>query len=395
MLIASASAWADYARQLGAAADACALADPLLPPSRVLETLEGVPLPQSSAAPQAAGALPIGPLTPTRLLRLAASASRKAAVSSRQEIYPRGMAPLQALKQSLGALVGAPELTVADIQGRVQGRYPEAAGLPQRPELDRLLEESGAPLAWDATAADGRGAFRLATLGRAQTAGTTTQFSRHATLLTAHASGDNDVVQAAAVEDRLVRGLQQGGMLVLTVHPRIARHAEAELLHRFGTPGVLPAPLQRVNFDALLLAALRDQAKTAGVDWNVVLQADAADRGSRHWINLQRLVQRTLPALRSALLNSPAPVLLVSAGLLARYDLMGLITELEENAGRPAHTHSVWLLLPTSHQGLPVIDGVAVPMVNNIHNTRALALPQAWIENKHRAKTATAGRATT
>ena len=316
-------------------------------------------------------------------------------MSSRQEIYPRGMAPLQALKQSLGALVGAPELTVADIQGRVQGRYPEAAGLPQRPELDRLLEESGAPLAWDATAADGRGAFRLATLGRAQTAGTTTQFSRHATLLTAHASGDNDVVQAAAVEDRLVRGLQQGGMLVLTVHPRIARYAEAELLHRFGTPGVLPAPLQRVNFDALLLAALRDQAKTAGVDWNVVLQADAADRGSRHWINLQRLVQRTLPALRSALLNSPAPVLLVSAGLLARYDLMGLITELEENAGRPAHTHSVWLLLPTSHQGLPVIDGVAVPMVNNIHNTRALALPQAWIENKHRAKTATAGRATT
>jgi hypothetical protein len=168
-------------------------------------------------------------------------------------------------------------------------------------------------------------------------------------------------------------------------HPRIARHAEAELLHRFGTPGVLPAPLQRVNFDALLLAALRDQAKTAGVDWNVVLQADAADRGSRHWINLQRLVQRTLPALRSALLNSPAPVLLVSAGLLARYDLMGLITELEENAGRPGHTPSVWLLLPTSHQGLPVIDGVAVPMVNNIHNTRALALPQAWIENKHRA----------
>jgi len=131
------------------------------------------------------------------------------------------------------------------------------------------------------------------------------------------------------------------------------------------------------------------------IDKDVVLEADAADRGSRHWINLQRLVQRTLPALRSALLNSPAPVLLVSAGLLARYDLMGLITELEESAGRPAHTHSVWLLLPTSHQGLPVIDGVAVPMVNNIHNTRALALPQAWIENKHRAKTATPGRATT
>ena len=390
LLIASAAAWADYARQLGSAADACAVADPLLPPSRVLETLEGVPLP----LPLVAGGPPSAPLTPTRLLRLAASASRKAAVSSRQELYPRGMAPLQALKQSLGALVGAPELRATDIQDRVRGRYPEASALPNRPELDRLLEESGAPLSWDPTAADGRGAFGLATLGRTQTAGATTQFSRHATLLTAHAAADNDLVQAAAVEERLVRGLQQGGMLVLTVHPRMARHAEAELLHRFGTPGMLPAPLQRVNFDALLLAALRDQSKTAGVDWNVVLQADAADRGSRHWINLQRLVQRTLPTLRSALLFSPAPVLLVSAGLLARYDLMALITELEESAGRPGHTPSVWLLLPTSHQGLPVIDGVAVPMVNNINNTRALALPQAWIENKHRAKTAPADRAT-
>ena len=44
----------------------------------------------------------------------------------------------------------------------------------------------------------------------------------------------------------------------------------------------------------------------------------------------------------------------------------------------------MWLLLPTSQQGLPLIDGVAVPLVN--HPARALALPQAWVENKHRAK---------
>ena len=395
MLIATASAWADYSRQLGTAADACALADPLLPPSRVLETLEAVPLPQVPNSTLGSGEVLVSPLSPTRLLRLAASASRKAAVSSRQEIYPRGMAPLQALKQSLGALVGAPELSVADIQGRVRGRYPEATSLPQRPGLDRLLEESGAPLAWDSTAANGLGAYRLATLGRALTAGTTTQFSRYGTQFASEELGDIDALHAAEVEERLVRGLQQGGMLVLTVPPRIARHAEAELLHRFGKPGSTPSPLQRINFDALLLAALRDQAKTANVDWSVVLQADAAELSSRHWVNLQRLVQRTLPALRSALLHSPAPILLVSAGLLGRYDLMGLITEIEENAGRPGHTHSLWLLLPTTHQGLPLIDGVAVPMVNNINNTRALALPQAWIENKHRAKTATSGRATT
>ena len=57
----------------------------------------------------------------------------------------------------------------------------------------------------------------------------------------------------------------------------------------------------------------------------------------------------------------------------------------EAAAGRPAQTPSVWLLLPTAHQGLPIIDGVAVPLVNNINNTQALALPQAWVENQHRA----------
>jgi hypothetical protein len=259
-----------------------------------------------------------------------------------------------------------------------------------------LLEESGAPLTWNTSAANGRGAYRLATLGRAQTAGTTTQFSRYGTQFTAHTLSDNDLVQANEIEKRLVHGLEQGGMLVLTVHTRIARHAETELLHRFGTPDVRPAPLKRVNFDAMLLTALREQAQKANADWNIILQADAAGQGTKTWSTLQRAVQRTLPALRSALLNSPAPLLLVNAGLLARYDLIGLVTELEEHTGRPGHTPSLWLLLPSSrHQGLPMIDGVAVPMVNNIHNTRALALPQAWIENKHRAKTATAGRATT
>lgn len=383
LLIASAALWADYARQLGAAADACALADPLLPPARVLEMLEGVALP----SPEQLGGVTPSPLTPTRLLRLAASASRKAAVSSRQEMYARGMPPIQALRQSLGALVGAPELRVKDIQDRVRGRYPEASALPDRPSLDRLLEEAGAPLTWDITAADGRGAYRLATLGRGQTAGTTTQFSRLATIQTSYVMGEGDAAQAAVVEERLVRSLEQGGLLVLTVHPRIARHAEAELLHRFSVSAApSSSAIKRINVDALLLTALREQAQAMKVDWSVVLQADAADRGSRNWVNLQRLVQRAVPAVRAALLNSPSPILLVCVGLLARYELMSLVTELEEHAGRPGHTPSAWVLLPTSHQGLPVIDGVAVPLVNNINNTRAVALPQAWVENKHRAK---------
>ena len=33
-------------------------------------------------------------------------------------------------------------------------------------------------------------------------------------------------------------------------------------------------------------------------------------------------------------------------------------------------------------------SGVAVPIVNNIQNTRTLSLAQAWVENKHWASVA-------
>ena len=383
-LIATAAAWADYARQLGTAADACAMADPLLPPARVLEMLEGVSPP--SAASTAAGPVaPVSPaLSPTRLLRLAASASRKAALSSRQEIYPRGMPALQALKQSINALVGA-TLSPSALQTRVRGRYPEAMPLPGRPELDRLLDEAGAPLTWDPTVAEGAGAYRSAVIGSTQTAGTSTHTARWPTQMPAGKEDRSGLELANLAEERLQHSLRQGGLLVLTCAPRMARYCEPELLRRFGVASSERAGLQRMNLDAMLLGELKAQAAAARVDWNVVLHADAADKASRDWTNLMRLVQRTLPALRTALLQSPAPLLLVSAGLLARYGLMALVTEIEATAGRPGHTPSVWLLLPTAHQGLPIIDGVAVPLVNNINNTQALALPQAWVENQHRA----------
>ena len=382
-LIATSSAWADYARQLGKVADECALKEPLLPPSRVLEALEAVKPAQDGAA---------GSIVSARLLRLATSASANAALSSRQEIYSQGMPALQALRQSLGALVGAPMLRTSELQDRVRGRYPDARPLPGRPELDRLLQEVGAPLQWSASAAQGAGAYLCASLGNNPSAGTTSLFSRQSTYLgtgeaaTASAEAGSDAAAALAnarnAEDRLQRNLNAGGLLVLTVEPRQARHAEAELLRRFGPESGLSPALQRMSFDALLLQALRTQAAAAKVDWNKVLSADAAEPGSRDWTNLQRLVQRTLASLRPVLLESANPLLLTNVGLLARYGLMSLVTEIESAAGRPGATPSVWLLLASHKQGLPFIDATPVPLVNS---SLALGLPQAWTENKHRA----------
>ena len=85
-------------------------------------------------------------------MRLAAAASTRAAVSSRLEIYPRGMPAERALKLAHGALLGAPELTVEQIRERVLARYPEAEPLPGRPALDGLLSASGLAPHWVAEA---------------------------------------------------------------------------------------------------------------------------------------------------------------------------------------------------------------------------------------------------
>jgi serine/threonine protein kinase len=373
-MIASHLARVDYARQLGVAADACALALPLLPPARALAALQAIK-PQAVASVAEGEAVPV--LSDNRLLRLATSASRSAALSSRQEIYPRDMPALEALRQSMGALTGTKTgLGQDELRARVHGRYPQAQALPPRPALDRLLEEVNAPLEWQAGANDGRGAYCSIGLGQGLGAGTTAHSGPR--LSTGHVTAlpAADLTPAQEAEQILLRKQRDGGLLVLQVAPREMRSAERELLHRFG-----PA-LQRLDFDALLLGLLRQQATAMQVDWNVVLRADNGERNGRDWLNLQRLVQRCLPALRQALLHASSPILLCNPGLLARYELMPLVTQLEEQLGRPGTTPYCWLLLPNAQAGLPLLDGVAVPLVAL---SRAMPLPSGWINNQHRS----------
>jgi hypothetical protein len=429
-LIATDASWADYARRLGQAADTCALADPLLPPERALLALEQVSAPgpagqdgalgrdsalEASLFGAAAGpgaSLPAIPaLSAPRLLRLATNASRRAALSARQEIYPRGMPALQALRQSVNALVGV-TLTEVQLRERVRGRYPDAEPLPSRPQLDRLLEEVGAPLAWS----DAEQRYSRQQIDAGASAGLSTFptfLSRRATQLgrlplrDGDAAPDAHLLDAQALERRLQQQLRQGGLLTLTVEPRLARHAEAELLRRFGAPAQVqasppgrpkgtPPPrgaddaqrrpggtsLQRLSVDALLLRELRAQAAALKVDWATVLRADATTPGTRDWTNLLRLVQRCMPTVRQALLTSPAPLLVVNAGLLARYGQMSLLTELEQTAGRPGQTPTAWLLLPGPKPGVAEIDGSAVPLV---YPNAVVAIGDAWIRNAHRS----------
>jgi hypothetical protein len=317
------------------------------------------------------------------------------------------MPALQALRQSVNALVGV-TLTEAQLRDRVRGRYPDAEPLPGRPQLDRLLEAVGAPLAWS----DAEQRYSRQQIDAGASAGTTTFLSRRATQLgrlpvrDGDAAPDAHLLDAQALERRLQQQLRQGGLLTLTVEPRLARHAEAELLRRFGAPAQVqasppgrpkgtPPPrgaddaqrrpggtsLQRLSVDALLLRELRAQAAALKVDWATVLRADATTPGTRDWTNLLRLVQRCMPTVRQALLTSPAPLLVVNAGLLARYGQMSLLIELEQTAGRPGQTPTAWLLLPGPKPGVAEIDGSAAPLV---YANAVVAVGEAWIRNPHR-----------
>ena len=138
----------DFALRLGTLADRMVSEDgPLVPPVRVLQTLRKEADRRNIA------------ISDARLLKLAVAASETAALSSVQELYPRGMEPSRTLKLSLNSLYGVPELTIAELRRRVASRYPLAADLPGRPDLDVLLKAVGFEFPWSDGAADGKGGW--------------------------------------------------------------------------------------------------------------------------------------------------------------------------------------------------------------------------------------------
>ena len=285
------------------------------------------------------------------------------------------MSASQAIRLSLGALAGPRFLKAEDIIDRIKGRYPEAETPPGRPLLDTLLTEAGSSLSWYESGPNGPG-YYPASNGQGPSVGVTTYYTRHGTLSEHALEVTADIAEARQFEERMDYVRKTGGFLALTTSPRLARHAEAELMRRY-------AP-ERLSFDTLMIQALREQAQALKVDWNVVLQADAATPGSRDWTNLTRLVQKALPVIKKRLMQAEKPILLVHPGLLARYQAMNLIDELRDSMGSATTPHSLWMLVPMSASGLPAVDGVPVPVISS---SQWAHIPQAWVENAHRAGT--------
>ena len=359
---------ADYAIQLGKTADQMALEDPLLPPIRVIETLRAVVSPFQE-----------NPMPNSRLIRLAAAASNTAAVSSRQEIYPQRMPAARALKLAHGALLGARSLSVEQIRQRVVSRYPEAEPLPSPPALDRLLKDAGLELRWDPEADGGHGAYRFPIYEPLMSTSSISSLRRYST--SAFEDGVQtpitpEVADARQFEERLVHNRQSGGFIALSVSPKRYLKAIPILKRRF--------EMDVFDMEKVLIDALQKTAKEKNVAWNKILQADVTAPESQDWQRLLHVVRLAMPRVEKKLSSANNPLLLIFAGLLARYDQMQFIDDMRDRAGRPRSKGGlpdIWLLIPADEQSaLPVMEGKAVPVISSGQHAR---IPESWLRNVH------------
>ena len=350
-----------YAGKLGDEADKLAGEDPLVPPARVLQRLREITVPGSHP-----------PLTDARLIRLAAASSRIAAVSSRQELYPRGMDAARAIKLSQGAIYGVPMLTVQQIRDRISGRYPEAASLPDRPALDDLLHAAGFDFEWK-TDAQGIGRFVSGQRDMVSVTSGSESASRMPTAPGPLTPGEitPEIADARQFEERLERGLKDGAFLALLVTPKSYQRAAKELCERF--------PVENVDLESLFIDSLHHVVEKAGGKWDAVVNADAAV-GSAQWNKFMVLVNRAMPVIEQQLLLSQRTILLTYPGLLARYDQMSLLANLREKIGCKDGIRGLWVLIPGDTQ--PLLDGKAIPIISPGQRTR---IPEKWIRNEHRA----------
>ncbi|MEY2979677.1 MAG: Serine/threonine-protein kinase PknA, partial [Cyanobacteriota bacterium] len=365
VLIALNQKLARYASELGAVADELANADPLLPPGRVIQRLREVEVPSGAEE-----------LPENRLLQLAAAASQSAEISSRQELYPREMSSIRALKLSQGALLGVQSLSVQQIHDRVYSRYAKITPLPKRPDLDRLLREAGLNLVWNSTANNGQGGYvsdNAEESSWSHTSSLQRRSTRSGSEIPSHPSQITpEEADARQFEERLQRSFQEGAFLVLMTRRERYENAIQELVNRFA--------VQLMDFEELFLETLQEVASQAGVNWDLVIQTDATPHQG-DWDKLMLLVGRTLPLIEAKLLQATQTILLTYPGLLARYDQMTLLERLREQVGRAGGIQGLWVLVPNPNQA--IVAGKTVPVIGPGQRAK---IPESWLENQHRGR---------
>ncbi|MEV5881402.1 BREX system serine/threonine kinase PglW [Streptomyces sp. NPDC052020] len=396
----------DYASRLGQHADRLVRAETLPTAASVLADLTQVEPPQ--------GALD---WDERRIVDIAAAASQDAAVSSRLELYPRGLGMVRALRLTQAGVVKIipglsedeqPGLTVATVHERVRSRFPELRtgqgedghGLPTDVPLTEVLKEAGFPLVLR-THKDGRQRYLPEGLENASHFGTGIDGSSTVTSSAAAWSENADLAAAARAEERLRAAASGDGYRVLTVRSELGRRAMRELADaRFGggvvTVSATEVFLRHLHAEQEAKAA----ANAKGLPrWETILKADAAEAGSTAAVNFTRFARNASDRMReeiSTLLcggDDSRPLLLTDGAVFARYDYMGGLDELARQAREGEAQRPLWLFVPQADPGRPPVLGRAVGAdgVRDVYATYQeplgewIPLPESWVKRIHLA----------
>lgn len=384
----AARALATYALNLGKVADALADQETLPTAATVLDRLGAVAPPEGDRI-----------LDERRMIQLAATASRTAAVTPRLEIYPRDLPLVRAIRLTqAGLLPPAPDvpfdrqpgLRASQVFERILARFPEltiAGSDRDEPtaELTRALRQAGFPLVV-ATHPDNHHRRYLPEQSDAQSS-ITAHTPRHSRVTTAHSAGryagDPDVARAARAEELLTGAAARDGFRVLTVptSPTWAvATAIAELESRFSA--------RPRSVTALLLSALHDLVPPGTKPtWETILRADTAEPGSKAALKFSEYVRTAWGRIEPRLaeeIDGNGPLLLTDTLVFARYGAMGVPARLAEQARRGRG--GLWLLCPQGDpQRAPHLGAEAVPYQSALNEW--IQLPHSWIGEVHHRTT--------
>ncbi|MBZ2195399.1 protein kinase [Ruania sp. N2-46] len=324
----------DLAEQLGARADGLVAERDVTPAGAALGEL------RATLISAAGDDLDQSQLDDDHLLRLAVSAAKHAAASSRGEVYRRGLDAREAVLLALRG-VTTQTLTKERVHQRVLGRFPEAADIPDGPTLDELVTTAVPSLKWDGEQYSQRELTRPASS-------------------TATMTSVGGGASAPAIDRRLTESVRRRSALTLTVHP--SKHAEAITALRH------LQPVQVLDVGELVVHALRSGAAAHGANWDDVANLDSHPAGSQPFSILQTLARESVTGAWKNVASSTEPLLLVHAGPLARYGLIHLLAEAFDLAyPRPA---ARWLLVPRrGSDRAPTLDGHPAPLG-----------PDGWVE---------------
>ncbi|WP_446222578.1 protein kinase domain-containing protein [Nocardia sp. IBHARD005] len=278
------------------------------------------------------------------LLRIAAAASTEAALSSRDELHARSMPILEALRLLLRGLSSTDVFGRPELESRLKARFPALkSALPKRADLDELVQALVPEMQWN----DTMNRYEFAR-EHAAASYVPTRVSRPAaaTVRREHGTSDAEYLLTASRQEHTFRALG----IPMGTSDAVAK----ALASAFGAT--------HIDVTDLLLSTLRSKAAEVGIDWSMILAADAGAVADRE--GLKGFVAQAIPALIEAVDTAPGPVVLTDLSTLTAYgqlDILGRWTDLTTPP-----PHAIWVLIPQREEagGRPgsKVDGRRLPI---------------------------------